>query len=180
MGEGSALAASGAPLPVHTFAFPSPQEDVQTRHLHTPTPRFSRGMSPVCRGIKARRRKPRDSDRSGWRNWAHSSSALIGPPHRAPPTLLPSISFLNWKHVGLCPKPSVPHGGDRALGGEHELPVKQTLFPRTTAEIKTCSLPHIPQFTFWGKVIKVIPQACATPLSQLPVQNPCAWVISRT
>lgn len=31
-GEGSALAASGAPPPVHTLAVPSPHEDAQTRH----------------------------------------------------------------------------------------------------------------------------------------------------
>ena len=115
MGEGSALAASSTPLPVHTFAFPSPQEDAQTRHLHTPTPHFSRGMSPVCRGIKAR---PEEAEGLGqvWveelgtfqvgPDWTTPQSSTHPAPLNFPPKLethwsLPKTLRSPWRR--LCP-----------------------------------------------------------------------------
>lgn len=148
-------------MPLRPF---TPSQSLHPTRMRRPATRrgpcFSRGTSSVCRGIKALRRKQRDSERSGWRNWgANPSSAPTRPPHRAPPAQLPkepSVSLVNWKHIGLCPKPPVHHGGDGALGSEPESPEDQSLFPRTTAESEPALFPTHLKSHFWEKSLKLL------------------------
>lgn len=158
VGGGSALAASGAPPPVHALAVPSPHEDAQTRHTQGPL------LLPRDELCVQRHQSPAEEAQGLGEVWvedwgANPSSAPTRPPHRAPPAQLPkepSVSLVNWKHIGLCPKPPVHHGGDGALGSEPESPEDQSLFPRTAAESEPALFPTHLKSHFWEKSLKLL------------------------
>ena len=108
------------------------------------------GASKPCRGSRGTRR----GLGGGIGGQIPARPQLDHPTELLPPSS--SVSLVNWKHISLCPKPPVHHGGDGALGSEPESPEDQSLFPRTTAESEPALFPTHLKSHFWEKSLKLL------------------------